>query len=138
MSGSWTTGIDELALDPVPEIDDVRQLMWDEVGVVRTERGLAYAQARLRELHDPLSKSVPGRTAFEVASLSMIATIYPLPFLSMTFRNCCMPGNAMTCGLILSIMAIASLIDSFLMRYFVTRANILLPPNDFMILARAT
>jgi L-aspartate oxidase len=67
--GSWTRGLHELPLDWVPEIDDVRQLMWDRVGVERSGPGLRDALGTLEELRQPLSKSVPGRVAYEVASL---------------------------------------------------------------------
>ena len=73
--GSWTSGLHELPLDWVPEIDDVRQLMWDRVGVERSGPGLRDALATLEELRQPLFKSVPGRVAFEVASLVTVAAL---------------------------------------------------------------
>jgi L-aspartate oxidase len=62
-------------LDWVPEIDDVRQVMWDQVGVVRTGPGLRDALETLEELRQPLLKSVPGRVAFEVATLVTVAAL---------------------------------------------------------------
>jgi L-aspartate oxidase len=73
--GSWTSGLHELPLDWVPEIDDVRQLMWDQVGVERSGPGLCDALATLDELRQPLCKSVPGRVAFEVATLVTVAAL---------------------------------------------------------------
>ncbi len=73
--GSFTAGFDDLPLDAVPEIDTVRQLMWDHAGVVRSARGLARASEELAELEESLSKSVPGRVALEVAGLVTTAAL---------------------------------------------------------------
>ncbi len=73
--GSWTVGITECTLDPPPEIAAVRQLMWERVGLVRTGSGLWDAHNRLLELEPTLIESVPGRVAFEVASLVTTAAL---------------------------------------------------------------
>jgi L-aspartate oxidase len=73
--GSWTVGIADLPLDPTPEIGLVRQLMWDRVGLVRTGDGLWDAHNRLLDLQPALMASIPGRVAFEVASLVTTAAL---------------------------------------------------------------
>ncbi len=74
-TGSWTAGITEAALTAPPEIAEVRQLMWDRVGLVRTGNGLWEAHNRLIELESALTSSVPGRVAFEVAALITTAAL---------------------------------------------------------------
>lgn len=73
--GSWTVGFADLPTDSVDEIAEVRQLMWDRVGLVRTGPGLWEARNRLLELEDSLRKSVPGAVAFEIASLITTAAL---------------------------------------------------------------
>lgn len=73
--GSWTKGFGELSTDPVDEIAEVRQLMWDRVGLVRTGPGLWEARNRLMELEAALKQSVPGAVAFEIASLITTAAL---------------------------------------------------------------
>ena len=74
-TGSWTVGFAELPIDPVDEIAEVRQLMWDRVGLVRTGPGLWEARNRLLELEGALRESVPGAVAFEIASLITTAAL---------------------------------------------------------------
>jgi L-aspartate oxidase len=73
--GSWTAGITDSSLEPPSEITAVRQLMWDRVGLVRTGNGLWDARNRLTGLQPSLMASVPGRVAFEVASLVTAAAL---------------------------------------------------------------
>lgn len=65
----------EAPLDPVPEIEEVRRVMWERVGLVRTGAGLWEAHNRLIELEEALSKTVPGRVAFEVARQVIAAAL---------------------------------------------------------------
>jgi L-aspartate oxidase len=65
----------DLPLDRVPEVDDVRRLMWDHVGLIRTADGLEEAKARLLELRESLVKSVPGRVALDCAGLIAAAAL---------------------------------------------------------------
>lgn len=65
----------ELAADPVPEIEDVRRVMWERVGLVRTGSGLWEARNRLLDLEPALSRSLPGRVAFDVARLVVAAAL---------------------------------------------------------------
>lgn len=62
-------------LDEVPEIDEVRRIMWERVGLVRTGPGLWEGRNRLLELCEALEKSIPGRVAFDVARLVTAAAL---------------------------------------------------------------
>lgn len=63
------------SLDPVPEIQEVRRIMWERVGLVRTGPGLWEAHERLVKLKGVLSGSVPGRVAYDVARLVTAAAL---------------------------------------------------------------
>lgn len=52
----------ELPLDPVPEVEEARRVIWDSAGVVRSGSALVAGLARLTELAPALEKSIPGRT----------------------------------------------------------------------------
>lgn len=65
----------ERSLDPVPEIDEVRRIMWERVGLVRTGPGLWEAHERLQALKDVLGTSVPGQVAYDVARLVTAAAL---------------------------------------------------------------
>lgn len=73
--GSWSEGFSEIPVDRVPEIEAVRQLMWDRVGLVRTGQGLWSARNTLLDMREALAKSAPGRVAYEVASLLIAAAL---------------------------------------------------------------
>ena len=49
--------------------------MWDRAGLVRTGAGLWEARTTLLEMEEALSSSIPGRVAFEVASLLVTAAL---------------------------------------------------------------
>ncbi len=49
--------------------------MWERVGLVRTGSGIWEARHRLIELEEPLSKTLPGRVAFDVARLVTAAAL---------------------------------------------------------------
>ena len=65
----------DLPLDQVPEIEDVRRIMWERVGLIRTAAGLSEARTRLLELQTSLEKSVPGVVAFQCARLITAAAL---------------------------------------------------------------
>lgn len=73
--GSWSAGLGDLSSEQIPETMTVRQLMWDRAGLVRTGPGLWEAHNRLLELSDVLNASIPGRVAFEVASMVVTAAL---------------------------------------------------------------
>jgi L-aspartate oxidase len=73
--GSGPGSAFDTPLDEVAEIDEVRRIMWERVGLVRTGTGIWEARCRLLELEDALRKSVPGRVAFDVARLVSAAAL---------------------------------------------------------------
>ncbi|MEX1004819.1 MAG: L-aspartate oxidase [Acidimicrobiia bacterium] len=56
-------------------IDQVRALLWNEVGVVREQSGLESARDQLREMEPTLRKTVPGRIAVDLASWMIRAAL---------------------------------------------------------------
>ena len=58
-----------------PGIAEVRALMWERVGLVRTGPGLWEARNRLLALEAELSKSIAGQVAFDVARLVTAAAM---------------------------------------------------------------
>ncbi|MGF1665882.1 MAG: FAD-binding protein, partial [Acidimicrobiia bacterium] len=73
--GSGPGSAFDTPLDEVPEIEEVRRIMLERVGLVRTGTGIWEARCRLIELEDALRKSVPGRVAFDVARLVSAAAL---------------------------------------------------------------
>jgi L-aspartate oxidase len=65
----------DLGLDHISEIDQVRRVMWDRVGLVRTGAGIWEARGRLLELETALGKTIPGRVAFDLARLVCAASL---------------------------------------------------------------
>ncbi len=63
----------DLPLRAGPASEDLRRLMWDRVGLVRTGTGLWDAQRQLHDLEPVLKRSVAGRVAAEVARLVIAA-----------------------------------------------------------------
>jgi L-aspartate oxidase len=57
------------------EVEEVRRIMWERVGLVRTGPGLWEARGRLLELEPVLGASVAGRVAFDVARLVTAAAL---------------------------------------------------------------
>lgn len=74
-AGGWTIGLDVLPTQAGPRLQDVRQLMWDRAGLVRTGEGLWEARTTLLGWRDALLASVEGRVAFEVAALVITAAL---------------------------------------------------------------
>ncbi|HEY7705290.1 MAG TPA: L-aspartate oxidase [Acidimicrobiia bacterium] len=56
-------------------VEEVRDLMWDRVGVVRTGAGLWEAHQRLLDFHLQLSAGLDGRTADDVARMVVAAAL---------------------------------------------------------------
>lgn len=73
--GSGPASAFDTPLDDLPEVDEVRRIMWERVGLVRTGTGIWEARRRLLELEESLRKSVPGRVAFDVARLVAAAAL---------------------------------------------------------------
>lgn len=73
--GSAPAAAYELPTDPVPEIEDLRRVLWDRVGLVRTGSGLWEARNRTLDVESSLMKTVPGRVAFDVARLVIAAAL---------------------------------------------------------------
>ncbi|MPZ52163.1 MAG: L-aspartate oxidase [Acidimicrobiia bacterium] len=49
-------------------IEDLRSVMWEEVGVVRTASSLQRATTRIEELRAELANTIPGRTAVDLVT----------------------------------------------------------------------
>lgn len=58
-----------------PGVEEVRTVMWERVGLIRTGPGLWEARNRLLDLSAELSKSVAGKVAFDVARLVTAAAM---------------------------------------------------------------
>ncbi|MDH5294315.1 MAG: FAD-binding protein, partial [Acidimicrobiia bacterium] len=65
----------ETGLGRVSAIDEVRRIMWERVGLIRTGSGVWEARGRLLELEEALSTTIPGRVAFNVARLVTAAAL---------------------------------------------------------------
>ncbi len=74
-AGGWTPGFDTLPIEAGDRLQDVRVLMWDRAGLVRTGDGLWAARTSLLEWQDELFASIEGRVAFEVAALVITAAL---------------------------------------------------------------
>jgi L-aspartate oxidase len=65
----------DLPLVAGPVIDELRRVMWERVGVVRTGSGLWDARNTLLELSPVLRRTVAGRNALELALLIVLAAL---------------------------------------------------------------
>lgn len=65
----------DLPLVAGPALEDMRQLMWDRVGVVRTGSGLWEARNGLLELESVLRRTIAGRVAVESALMMVLAAL---------------------------------------------------------------
>lgn len=74
-----SVGVPKESLDlPVvagPVIDELRQLMWDRVGLIRTGDGLWEARNTLLELEPVLGRTIAGRNAAELGLLITMAAL---------------------------------------------------------------
>ncbi len=73
--GSGPSWAFETSMEPIPEIEEVRRIMWERVGLVRTGAGIWEAHGRLLAMKDVLSQSIPGRVAYDVARLVTAAAL---------------------------------------------------------------
>lgn len=58
-----------------PTLEDLRQLLWDRVGFIRTGDGLWEARQALMSLEDVLSRTIQGRNAISLALLTVMAAL---------------------------------------------------------------
>lgn len=58
-----------------PAIEEVRQVMWDRVGLIRTGDGLWAARTALVEMEHVLARTISGRNSFELAMLITMAAL---------------------------------------------------------------
>ena len=58
-----------------PVIEELRQLMWDRVGLIRTGDGLWEARNTIIEMERVLSRTIAGRNAAELAMLIVLAAL---------------------------------------------------------------
>lgn len=65
----------DLPLRPGPAFEELRKLMWERVGLVRTGNGLWDARNQLLELDPILRRSVEGRVAADVARFVIPAAL---------------------------------------------------------------
>src|SRR3972149_2723749 len=76
-SKGWCLGHASPPMSPLTSrLPEVRQLMWERVGLVRAGAGIYEAERRLlTDLWDVLHTSIAGRVAAEVAGLVMAAAM---------------------------------------------------------------
>jgi L-aspartate oxidase len=65
----------DLPLVAGPALEDLRQIMWDRVGLVRTGDGLWEARNHLLELDSVLRRTIAGRVAIELALMVVLAAL---------------------------------------------------------------
>ncbi len=65
----------DLPLIAGPALEDVRQLMWDRVGLVRIGSGLWDARNGLMDLESILRRTIAGRVAVELALMIVLAAL---------------------------------------------------------------
>jgi L-aspartate oxidase len=56
-------------------IEELRQVMWDRVGLIRTGSGLWEARNALVEIEPVLSRTIAGRNAAELGLLIVVAAL---------------------------------------------------------------
>ena len=65
----------DLPFVPGPALDDVRQIMWDRVGLVRTGDGLWAARNALLELERIMRRTLGGSNALDLALMIVMAAL---------------------------------------------------------------
>jgi L-aspartate oxidase len=65
----------ELPLVAGPALDDLRQIMWDRVGLIRTGSGLWEARNHIFELNGVLRRTIGGRVAAELSLMVVLAAL---------------------------------------------------------------
>jgi L-aspartate oxidase len=58
-----------------PALEDLRQIMWDRVGLVRTGSGLWEARSQLLDLDSVLRRTISGRVAIELSLMVIMAAL---------------------------------------------------------------
>jgi len=65
----------DLPLVAGPTIEELRQVMWDRVGLIRTGDGLWDARTALIEMEHVLGRTISGRNSFELGMLITMAAL---------------------------------------------------------------
>ncbi len=65
----------DLPLEAGPALEDLRQIMWDRVGLVLTGDGLWQARNQILELESVLRRTVAGRVALELSLMVVLAAL---------------------------------------------------------------
>ena len=65
----------DLPLVAGPALEDLRQIMWDRAGLVRTGSGLWEARNHLLDLDSVLRRTIAGRVAVELALMVILAAL---------------------------------------------------------------
>jgi L-aspartate oxidase len=65
----------DLPLVAGPALEDLRQIMWDRVGLVRTGSGLWEARNALLDLDPVLRRTISGRVAVELSLMVILASL---------------------------------------------------------------
>ncbi len=65
----------DLPLVAGPALEDLRQIMWDRVGLVRTGDGLWEARNHILELEGVLRRTIAGRVAVELSLMVVLAAL---------------------------------------------------------------
>jgi L-aspartate oxidase len=65
----------DLPLVAGPALEDLRQIMWDRVGLVRTGPGLWQARNTLLELESVLRRTIAGRVAVDLSLMVIMAAL---------------------------------------------------------------
>ena len=99
----------DLPLVAGPALQDLRKIMWDRVGLVRTGDGLWEARNALLDLERVLKRTIAGRNAFDLAQMVIMAALrrsesrgghyradYPEPDPMQEHRTLIDPGAAET------------------------------------------
>ncbi len=65
----------DLPVTPGPALEDLRKVMWDRVGLVRTGNGLWEARNAILDLQSILSRTIAGRNAAELGLMMVMAAL---------------------------------------------------------------
>lgn len=65
----------DLPVNPGPALEDLRRVMWDRVGLVRTGNGLWEARNAILDLQSILGRTIAGRNAAELGLMIVMAAL---------------------------------------------------------------
>jgi L-aspartate oxidase len=65
----------DLPLVAGPALEDLRRIMWERVGLVRTGDGLWEARSNILEMETVLRRTIAGRVAFELSLMVVLAAL---------------------------------------------------------------